>query len=195
LTAIGSSPPFRAGAPPRYAEYLATTTDQPSPDGTNQRVLGGENVARVADLTGAVGYRAGYPWVRALVELGDARSLVTVALRKDSTLLRSPSTAGNSVRRLAEALQQQGHGVSRTLVAELLNAAGDSLQGNRKTKEGDSHPTGMRNSPTSTPKWPPLGRTATGDLGRHQEKGADRRFSQQWPRISPPRSSGRSPAP
>src|SRR5437867_4337282 len=45
-----------------------------------------------------------------------------------------------SVRRLAEALQQQGHRVSRTLVAELLNAAGYSLQGNRKTKEGDSHP-------------------------------------------------------
>jgi hypothetical protein len=44
-----------------------------------------------------------------------------------------------SVRRLAEALQQ-GHQVSRTLVAELLNAAGYSLQGNRKTKEGDSHP-------------------------------------------------------
>src|SRR6202035_2518095 len=45
-----------------------------------------------------------------------------------------------SVRRLAERLQQQGHQVSRTLVGELLNATGYSLQGNRKTKEGDSHP-------------------------------------------------------
>jgi hypothetical protein len=45
-----------------------------------------------------------------------------------------------SLRHLAEALQQQGHQVSRTLVAELLNAARYSLQGNRKTKEGDSHP-------------------------------------------------------
>jgi hypothetical protein len=45
-----------------------------------------------------------------------------------------------SVRRLAEALQQQGHQVSHSLVAELLNAAGYRLQGNRKTKEGDSHP-------------------------------------------------------
>ena len=45
-----------------------------------------------------------------------------------------------SVRRLAEALQQQGHQASRTLVAELLNAAGYSLQANRKTKEGDGHP-------------------------------------------------------
>ena len=45
-----------------------------------------------------------------------------------------------SLRRLAEALGAQGHQVSRTLVAELLNAAGYSLQSNRKTKEGDSHP-------------------------------------------------------
>jgi len=41
---------------------------------------------------------------------------------------------------LAEALQQQGHQVSRTLVAELFKVTGYSLQGNRKTKEGDSHP-------------------------------------------------------
>jgi len=44
------------------------------------------------------------------------------------------------VRHLAKTLQQQGHQASRTLVAELLNAAGYSLQSNRKTKEGDSHP-------------------------------------------------------
>jgi hypothetical protein len=44
------------------------------------------------------------------------------------------------VRRLAQALQAQGHEVSRTLVARLLNEAGYSLQGNRKTTEGDSHP-------------------------------------------------------
>ena len=43
-------------------------------------------------------------------------------------------------RRLAQALQAQGHEVSRTLVAGLLNDASYSLQGNRKTKEGDSHP-------------------------------------------------------
>jgi Rhodopirellula transposase DDE domain len=68
----------------------------------------------------------------------------------DLEALVEPTTRGDpasplrwtckSVRRLAEALQQQGHQVSRTLVAELLNAAGYSLQGNRKTKEGDSHP-------------------------------------------------------
>ena len=75
---------------------------------------------------------------------------------KDHTLLHDlealvePTTRGDpesplrwtckSVRRLAQALQAQGHEVSRTLVGHLLNEAGYSLQGNRKTKEGDSHP-------------------------------------------------------
>ncbi len=71
-------------------------------------------------------------------------------LLPDLEALVEPTTRGDpesplrwtckSVRHLAAALQQQGHQVSRTLVAELLNRAGYSLQGNRKTKEGDSHP-------------------------------------------------------
>ena len=77
-------------------------------------------------------------------------------ISKDPTLLTDlealvePTTRGDpesplrwtckSVRRLAQALQAQGHEVSRTLVAHLLNKAGYSLQGNRKTTEGDSHP-------------------------------------------------------
>jgi GAF domain-containing protein len=80
-------PAVSRGVPPRYAEYLATTSDQPSPEGTNQRVLAGENVVQVIDVMERVGYRSGHPWVRALVELGEARSLMTVALRKDGVLL------------------------------------------------------------------------------------------------------------
>src|SRR4030065_488781 len=45
-----------------------------------------------------------------------------------------------SVRHLAEALQAMGHRVSRQLVAELLTAAGYSLQANRKTLEGPGPP-------------------------------------------------------
>src|SRR5215469_14775445 len=84
---------------------------------------------------------------------GTRRELAIVkdpSLLLDLEALVGPTTRGDprsplrwtckSVRRLAEALQQQGHPVSRTLVAELFNAAGYRLQGNRKTKEGDSHP-------------------------------------------------------
>ena len=71
-------------------------------------------------------------------------------LLPDLEVLVEPTTRGDpesplrwtckSLRRLAQVLQAQGHAVSRTLVGHLLNEAGYSLQGNRKTTEGDSHP-------------------------------------------------------
>jgi hypothetical protein len=45
-----------------------------------------------------------------------------------------------STRVLARTLTGQGHPVSHTTVATLLNDAGFSLQANRKTREGKSHP-------------------------------------------------------
>jgi hypothetical protein len=45
-----------------------------------------------------------------------------------------------STRTLARALTRQGHPVSAATVGRLLRAQGYSLQGNRKTKEGESHP-------------------------------------------------------
>ena len=45
-----------------------------------------------------------------------------------------------SVRQLAAELRQQGYPVGRQTVAHLLAALGYSLQANRKTKEGTSHP-------------------------------------------------------
>jgi hypothetical protein len=44
------------------------------------------------------------------------------------------------MRRLAEELSRQQHRVSPSTVARLLHSAGYSLQGNRKTREGSSHP-------------------------------------------------------
>jgi hypothetical protein len=71
-------------------------------------------------------------------------------LLPDLEALVEPTTRGDpasplrwtckSVRHLAQALQAQGHAVSRTLVAHLLSEAGYSLQANRKTTEGNSHP-------------------------------------------------------
>jgi Rhodopirellula transposase DDE domain len=45
-----------------------------------------------------------------------------------------------STSHLAQALSQQGHPISARAVAQLLNTAGYSLQGNRKTLEGSAHP-------------------------------------------------------
>ena len=45
-----------------------------------------------------------------------------------------------SVRKLSDELNQRGHKISHNLVAELLHEMGYSLQANRKTLEGTSHP-------------------------------------------------------
>jgi hypothetical protein len=74
---------------------------------------------------------------------------------KDPTLLRDleglvePTASGDpesalrwtakSTRHLARTLPSLGHRVSHQLVAELLTAAGYSLQANRKTREGPPH--------------------------------------------------------
>jgi transposase len=72
------------------------------------------------------------------------------ALKGDLERLIDPVTRGDpesplrwtckSVRRLAEELQGMGHATSRRMVAELLHELGYSLQANRKTFEGKSHP-------------------------------------------------------
>jgi hypothetical protein len=70
--------------------------------------------------------------------LGDLETLVEPTTRGDP---QSPLRwTCKSVRRLAVELQAQGHQASPQLVSELLHAAGYSLQGVRKTREGDQHP-------------------------------------------------------
>lgn len=75
---------------------------------------------------------------------------------KDQTLMNNlesliePVTRGDpesplrwsckSTRKLAEELEQMGHDVSHVTVASILSELGYSLQGNKKTIEGTSHP-------------------------------------------------------
>jgi hypothetical protein len=77
------------------------------------------------------------------------RSKIRICCRILEKLLE-PATRGDpqsplrwtckSVRNLADELRAQGHKVSHVLVAELLHQQKYSLQANRKTKEGSSHP-------------------------------------------------------
>jgi hypothetical protein len=81
---------------------------------------------------------------RRLLEVEDA------TLSADLEQLVDPVTRGDpmsplrwtckSTRQLATTLQQQGHTVSHPTVATLLHHLGYSLQVNRKTREGSSHP-------------------------------------------------------
>lgn len=71
-------------------------------------------------------------------------------LKRDLESLVEPVTRGDpesplrwtckSVRQLAAELQRMGHRTSHRMVAELLHQMDYSLQGNRKTLEGSSHP-------------------------------------------------------
>jgi len=70
--------------------------------------------------------------------LSDLESLVDPVTRGDPM---SPLRwTCKSTRKLAEELQQQGHGVGYRTVAGLLRQLNYSLQSNRKTREGTSHP-------------------------------------------------------
>ena len=72
------------------------------------------------------------------------------AIIRDLELLLEPDIRGDpesplrwtckSTRKLAEELKKQGHRIGERKVAQLLYDLGYSLQSNRKTKEGASHP-------------------------------------------------------
>jgi hypothetical protein len=125
--------------------------------------LGHGGIARVSRATG-IAYST---IVRGLKELETGPPLPSGRIRrpgggrkktveKDPTLLADleglvePTASGDpqsplrwtakSARTLAGALRTMGHDVSHQLVVELLHAAGYSLQGNRKSREGTNHP-------------------------------------------------------
>src|ERR1700726_302564 len=74
---------FRAaahrGLPVRFAEYLATSSNQPGPGGGQARVSRGENFVRQVDMKEEQQYRDGTnPNHRAMVDLGGARTNLVV---------------------------------------------------------------------------------------------------------------------
>jgi len=130
---------------------------------TEARALGRGGIERVKEATGLArstierGIREleseAVPSPERTRRPGGGRKRATerdVTLSSDLDALVEPTASGDpesplrwtakSVRRLAQELRAQGHTVSHTLVAELLQASGYSLQANRKTREGPQHP-------------------------------------------------------
>lgn len=127
------------------------------------RAAGYGGIAAVARATGIAPSTIG----RGLRELADGSDVVGERVRRpgggrkpltatnatlldDLLALVSPGERGDpmsplrwtckSLRRLAAELRVKGHRISHTVVGELLKRQGFSLQANRKTREGDSHP-------------------------------------------------------
>ncbi len=130
---------------------------------TEARAAGYGGIAAVSAATGVAVSTIG----RGLKELSALDTLAPDRVRrpgggrkllveKDATLLDDllalvePSERGDpmsplrwtckSLSQLAAALVAQGHRIGRTVVGELLHKQKFSLQANRKTREGDSHP-------------------------------------------------------
>jgi two-component system NtrC family sensor kinase len=77
------------GVPAAYAEFRRTAPNPPGAPGTiPARIREGENVIHVIDLMADEIYRSGRPSRRAMVDLGGARTMLIVALRKDVVGLR-----------------------------------------------------------------------------------------------------------
>jgi len=71
------------GLPPRFAEYALTVEDWA---GTHRRLAAGENVVQLRDAKDDEAYRT-LPSRKAFVDLGGARTVLLVALRKEAALL------------------------------------------------------------------------------------------------------------
>src|SRR6516162_4135303 len=85
------------GAPAPLAEFLLNSSaPQPEPDSPPGRIISGEDVAQVEDLLNYKGARG--PRGQAMVELGGARSYVTVALRRDGRLMGTIAAYRQEVR-------------------------------------------------------------------------------------------------
>jgi GAF domain-containing protein len=75
------------GVPGPYADYLAHNTPPASAGTGCARVLRGEPFAHIADLKDEEPYRTGDSHRRAMVDLGRARTGLTVPLRKDDAVI------------------------------------------------------------------------------------------------------------
>ncbi|HEV2189415.1 MAG TPA: GAF domain-containing protein, partial [Stellaceae bacterium] len=75
------------GVPPELAKFLANAPVEAGHTASHQRVLNGEDVVHVRELVRDETYQRGNPIRRALVDLGKARALLSVALRHGSNLL------------------------------------------------------------------------------------------------------------
>jgi len=82
---------FNAVAGRGHPEYHAWLRQQgpirPAPGSTIARIVAGEDAVQITDIANDEVYRAGSPSRRALVEIGGFHTLLSMALRKDNTLL------------------------------------------------------------------------------------------------------------
>jgi adenylate cyclase len=85
-------------ASPLLAELWLSVPPPPGPNSPLTRIIAGEDAVHIEDLAASAGYAAGEPRARAFVDLGGARSVVVVALRKERMVLGSITVYRQEVR-------------------------------------------------------------------------------------------------
>jgi PAS domain S-box-containing protein len=90
------------GLPAAYAEYQAKNPPTYGPGTAPWRIVQGEHVVHLVDLANSEAYRAGDTARRATVDLGGCHTLLTVALRREDTLLGTVSLYRQEVRPFSE---------------------------------------------------------------------------------------------
>jgi two-component system NtrC family sensor kinase len=90
------------GLPAAYAEYQAKNPPTYGPGTAPWRIVQGEHVVHLVDLANSEAYRAGDAARRATVDLGGCHTLLTVALRREDTLLGTVSLYRQEVRPFSE---------------------------------------------------------------------------------------------
>jgi class 3 adenylate cyclase len=91
----------RRGVPTPLGAFL-DDAPPPGPHSLLTRILGGDNVGQVEDLSASQQYLSGEARARAIVDLGGARSYVMAALRRDGKLLGTISVYRQEVRPFSE---------------------------------------------------------------------------------------------
>jgi GAF domain-containing protein len=88
----------RRGVPNALRDFLLGDTPSPGRHSVLPRIIAGEDIVHVEDLSVSPQYLSGEPRARAFVDIAGARSYVVVALRKESELLGAFSVYRQQVR-------------------------------------------------------------------------------------------------
>src|SRR5215471_13038524 len=76
-----------ASIPEAYVEFMREYPPIYRPESAPGRLALGERLVHMLDITDTDAYRSGEPNRRAIADLAGARTIVTVALRKDNALI------------------------------------------------------------------------------------------------------------